>query len=569
MVCFQPLSLVTLEKSATVNIALQLTPLQPGDLFIVGVEYGMKAQFPQTESTDYTIHGKQRLATAGPRLSASKEHKTSVVYGADNRLRVRVRPGRPRLSFALEEMPAEVRQGELRRVQLVLSNDSPAVPVSRAFLFCHTPGFVSFGRAAAEGRRALFQHPVIDEDSLATTSESGQEFRTRLDMLPVPLESELKPGQTLKLPLWMRGPIGVGTNAVRFHVFYQNSASADDYRAVSREITMKTVPSVTASATWTDVSVFDDELLRSRNVTVHLSNISKAEGAPVEVGQISLVSHSNRLVQLESSSGAALAVRRADSLAVSLKAQRATTGGEEDEDGGRVHFSSVSCSGKEGGGGQDVQMPPHLDFLKPGFVFDNSLAGRKKPPRLKEDLIVVFWRSPDAGRRVGGSALGVLVTPLRGSAPAKSDAVDGRRRPVRAALPCAATVSLAGGARSPIRHDFRASPQLIVPCAVTVTNTGAAAARLSLRTEDGGPTGGVGGGEGSVALGSVNLRGVNVKAGEKKSFPLRLVVTSPGVVRYRSLGLRMERDGYCDATTDAEEYVPLEISFVVEQAQKA
>ena len=145
-----------------------------------------------------------------------------------------------------------------------------------------------------------------------------------------------------------------------------------------------------------------------------------------------------------------------------------------------------------------------------------------------------------------------------------SDAVDGRRhRPVRAALPCAAGVSLAAGAKSPIRHDFLASPQLIVPCAVTVTNTGAAAARLSLKTEDGGG----GGGGGSVALGPVNLRGVAMEAGEKKSFPLRLVVTSPGVVRYRSLGLRMDREGD-DATADAE-YVPLEISFVVEQAQRA
>ena len=144
-----------------------------------------------------------------------------------------------------------------------------------------------------------------------------------------------------------------------------------------------------------------------------------------------------------------------------------------------------------------------------------------------------------------------------------SDAVDGRRhRPVRAALPCAAGVSLAAGAESPIRHDFVASPQLIVPCAVTVTNTGAAAARLSLKTEDGGKEG-----LNSVALGSVNLRGVAMEAGEKKSFPLRLVVTSPGVVRYRSLGLRMDRDGD-DATADAE-YVPLEISFVVEQAQRA
>ena len=109
--------------------------------------------------------------------------------------------------------------------------------------------------------------------------------------------------------------------------------------------------------------------LSPRNITVHLSNISKSDsGAPVEVAQISLVSHSNRLAQLESSSGAALAVRRADSLAVSLKAQRATTGGgvedkeEMEEDCDRIHFSSVSCSSGEGEGEgpDDVQQPPHL-----------------------------------------------------------------------------------------------------------------------------------------------------------------------------------------------------------------
>ena len=565
--------LVTLEKSSTVNIALQLTPLQPGDLVITGVEYGMKAQFPQTESTDYTIHGKQRLATTGPRLSTTKEHKTSVVYGADNRLKVRARPGRPRLSFALEEMPAEVRQGELRCVQLVLSNESAAVAVRSAHLFCHTPGFASFGRVKQD-RRTLFQHPVIDEDCLATTSDSGQEFRARLDLLPVPLESELKPGKSRKVPLWIRGPIGVGTNAVRFLLYYQSAVANDEYRAASGEISMKTLPSVTASATWNDVSVFDDNLLRSRNVTVHLSNISKADNAPIKVSQISLVSHSNRLVELESrNSGDALSVQRADSLAVSLKAQRALGGGGGDDDGGggRVHFSSVSCSGE--GGGHDVASPPHLDFLKPGFVFDNSVAGRKKPPRLKEDLIVVFWRSSSSS---ASPATGVLVTPLRGPPPPPSpsssalrDAVDGKgpRRPSnRTALPCSANTSLVG-AQSPIKHDFHSSPQLIVPCSVTVTNTGAAAALLSIKTEDRG--GGGGGCEScAVALGTVNLRRVAMKAGERKSVPLRLAVTSPGVIRYRGLGLRMDAEpGECDAP-DAV-YVPLEFSFVVEQTQKA
>ena len=66
-------------------IELSVVPLQAGSLEVVGVEYSLKAQFPQSETTDYTIHGRQYLGLKGPRLSSTKDHKTKVMYGPDHR----------------------------------------------------------------------------------------------------------------------------------------------------------------------------------------------------------------------------------------------------------------------------------------------------------------------------------------------------------------------------------------------------------------------------------------------------------------------------------------------------
>ncbi len=75
--------------SATV-LRLGLTLKQPGELEVHGIEYSLKAQFSQSEATDYTIRGRQDLKVTGPRLQATKDHKTSVTYRLDHRLKVQV-----------------------------------------------------------------------------------------------------------------------------------------------------------------------------------------------------------------------------------------------------------------------------------------------------------------------------------------------------------------------------------------------------------------------------------------------------------------------------------------------
>ena len=46
---------VKVEKDSPLVLDLRLTPLKSGELSIHGIEYSLKAVFPQSESTDYTI----------------------------------------------------------------------------------------------------------------------------------------------------------------------------------------------------------------------------------------------------------------------------------------------------------------------------------------------------------------------------------------------------------------------------------------------------------------------------------------------------------------------------------
>ena len=114
---------VTVDKNARIVLDLGLVvTADEGELDILGVTYAIRAQFPQSESTDYSIRGKQYFSVQGPRLNATKDHKTSVTYAKDFRLQLIVCPSMPKLDVKVSAFPENLYQGELRSVNLELGN---------------------------------------------------------------------------------------------------------------------------------------------------------------------------------------------------------------------------------------------------------------------------------------------------------------------------------------------------------------------------------------------------------------------------------------------------------------
>ena len=112
-----------MEKDSPLVLDLRLTPLKAGEISIHGIEYSLKAVFPQSESTDYTIKGKQPLIVQGPRLNSTKETKCSKtpLYMKDSRLTCKVVSKQPRLQLGTFSIPEIMYQVKSFYITLVLS----------------------------------------------------------------------------------------------------------------------------------------------------------------------------------------------------------------------------------------------------------------------------------------------------------------------------------------------------------------------------------------------------------------------------------------------------------------
>jgi hypothetical protein len=129
---------VTVDKNGRVVLDLGLVVVaSDGELDILGVAYYIRAQFPQSEATDYSIRGKQYFSVRGPRLNATKDQKTSVKYAKDFRLQVMVSPPMPKLDVKISGVPETLFQGEVKKVTLDMANTggSPLCQVHLVNLF--------------------------------------------------------------------------------------------------------------------------------------------------------------------------------------------------------------------------------------------------------------------------------------------------------------------------------------------------------------------------------------------------------------------------------------------------
>eukprot|EP00095_Tigriopus_kingsejongensis_P009758 maker-scaffold422_size175911-snap-gene-0.34 protein:Tk09758 transcript:maker-scaffold422_size175911-snap-gene-0.34-mRNA-1 annotation:"trafficking protein particle complex subunit 8" len=379
----QSVDLVTLEKDQPCFLDLEVVVFQPGDLHITGVEYGLKAQFPQSEATDYTIRGKQYFSVRGPRLSTTKEHKTQVVYGKDCRLQVVVKEGQPKLDMTFD-LPKTIHQGELRSLELTLRNAGQHAMSNLYFVSQH-PGMFSFG-SGGKSQTSLFECPVISDSSLTVQNDNGQSVEQPLDFLPIPLKS-IQAGESKKLVLWMRGHDNLTLTTIKSHVYYEKAEekpkkaipkSKGHYRITTHEWPIKILPSIAVSAERSDVCVFESK--QAQSILLHVSNISKDMSRDldqIKVNHICMVSHSAELDGFHSLHEDRL-VARGDSTSLGLKGfTRPTTANKPTSE---LLFSSM---GSGSGDPLCIQKPPYMDFLKPGFRF----GATTQAPKLTQDLL--------------------------------------------------------------------------------------------------------------------------------------------------------------------------------------
>lgn len=543
---------VTLEKGKKVILELHLRVLKPGQLTVHGVEYSLKALFPQSESTDYTVRGKQPLTVQGPRLNVTKEHRQSKVpiYGRDNRLHFDVIEPEPRLGLNLTTpFPDSLYKGEVKKLELEVKNEGGAV-LSTLYCVHNTPGLLSFSE---EMRKRLYDFPLVTDPALNEVKVDGDVTERPLEILPVHIDN-LAPGQVKKVNMWICGPEASGSFVLNF--VYGGKRK----RLLQMQVKTKVLPSVDIKAVKSRPRIHDN--VAGHSLLVQVLNVGKLE--QVYVSQISLVTDAKNGGCLSKflSHNANLRIARNESAVFGLKVSEEAENISSTTTSNGFRFSSLSSSQSE----VCIQKPPYVDFLKSGFKF---LA--KSGPTLKNQLCAIQWRS------VSGSHCGFLFADVKedellfkGSSSSADMTDSNRNEDVLSTTesldapplplpkkPCLVHLKV----QRNFKHDFATKPLLMVPFTILVSNPSKEMALFKYKADkDGSRT--------LLEAGNCRFLGctkatVEMKAMEEKTLAFHVVVTAPGL--YNFCGLRFQMTGPEDTDKpDEDELIPLEVSFVVE-----
>ena len=122
------------------------------------------------------------------------------------------------------DMPHFLLCGEVRQVTVELKNSSQQV-LTKLKLASTNPEFFTFG---SSGSANSCDNNGVYATLVNTSDSDSEETLIQLDKvkhvltLPVPNDS-IAPGESVKLPMWIRGPESSGTHSIDFLFYYESA----------------------------------------------------------------------------------------------------------------------------------------------------------------------------------------------------------------------------------------------------------------------------------------------------------------------------------------------------------
>nr|KAG5712685.1 hypothetical protein BaRGS_029740 [Batillaria attramentaria] len=272
---------VVLNGNQTQPIVLSLVPRQAGELRVVGLAYNLgtsslaqnapltmaamaadstssskgSASSKPSYISSICVRGKQRLEVQGPRLNVSKEEKTGKVYGPDRRLDLVVQEEMPILNVAFCDFPEALLCGEVHCVEVEFSNTG-TVPLRNLRVSASNPHFFTFGCGP---ETELPKYPYTYQmrggeiqQSRTVSIDDRQAFLNlpQVTCIPCPGDGVLHPGQTVSLPVWLRGNDIGGVHEVDFLFYYEpvTARTQVKYRVARHKAVVNMVESLSVRA---------------------------------------------------------------------------------------------------------------------------------------------------------------------------------------------------------------------------------------------------------------------------------------------------------------------------------
>uniref|UniRef100_A0A3B3WCQ8 Trafficking protein particle complex 8 n=1 Tax=Poecilia mexicana TaxID=48701 RepID=A0A3B3WCQ8_9TELE len=199
-------------------------------------EFYLGSEETKTMLDSMIIRGRQDLKIQGPRLNLTKEDKMQVRYGTDRRLEPIITPPMPLMEVFFLQFPTALLCGEIRKAYVEFCNVSAVALCGLRVASTH-PDFFTFGSqstapftppspGSAENCSAYVTFPTplhpgsMSSETLVSAPACSQPSR----VTEIPIHGgTLQPGQSVRLPLWLRGPDQEGVHEINFLFYYENT----------------------------------------------------------------------------------------------------------------------------------------------------------------------------------------------------------------------------------------------------------------------------------------------------------------------------------------------------------
>uniref|UniRef100_A0A8C6WLH7 Trafficking protein particle complex 8 n=1 Tax=Neogobius melanostomus TaxID=47308 RepID=A0A8C6WLH7_9GOBI len=184
------------------------------------------------------VRGRQELKIQGLRLNQTKEEKMSVRHGRDERLNPIVTAPMPswRYGVFFLHFPSALLCGEIRKAYIEFCNMSSVGLRGLRVVSTH-PTFFTFGSSSSPHTpdTPVTPHSAQNCSAYKTVVASepqqpphvlvaAQDFLQPSSIISIPIEGGiLKPGASMQLPLWLRGPDKEGVHEINFLFYYEST----------------------------------------------------------------------------------------------------------------------------------------------------------------------------------------------------------------------------------------------------------------------------------------------------------------------------------------------------------
>ncbi|KAF9934889.1 Trafficking protein particle complex 8 [Linnemannia zychae] len=225
---------IILEPGETRTLKFEILPKQEGQIKVMGLHCNVEGQ----------VHAYTPIVKKGKRLNKTKEQMMSKVYEEDKSLDILVAPEMPLLDVEFQSSPEMLLSGEVCELSLVIKNRGKKGLKNLTVRMSH-PTFFCVGEKKSDGDLGLYNKHT-GSSAIETSKVDNALLPNSTQKI---LERVLAPGESIKVPSWLRGE-KIGKHNFLFVFSYESeqAGTAMGVRTLRHTISAQVLPSLKINA---------------------------------------------------------------------------------------------------------------------------------------------------------------------------------------------------------------------------------------------------------------------------------------------------------------------------------